>query len=101
MSGILDETMETWDASLQKFIDLGIEHISIYRMEIYKNTLLYAAGYTGPGVGGIPTDDEEEALRFQAVDRLDGDGYAQTTGHSIVSDLKPDQVHRPDIWRAA
>jgi oxygen-independent coproporphyrinogen-3 oxidase len=69
MSGILDETLETWDASLQKFIDLGIEHISIYRMEVYKNTLLYAAGYTGPGVGGIPTNDEELEIWLHAVDK--------------------------------
>ncbi len=100
MSGVIDETPETWDRSLQAFIDLKIEHISIYRMEIYKNTLLYAAGYTGPGVGGIPTDEEEEALWFQAVDKLEGAGYAQTTGHSFVRDgnMDFDHVQRTDIW---
>jgi len=101
MSGVIDETPETWDHSLQAFIELGIEHISIYRMEIYKNTLLYAAGYTGPGVGGIPTDEEEEALWFQAVDKLEGAGYIQTTGHSFVRELKHDHVQRTDIWGGA
>src|SRR5215470_12678575 len=83
MSGILDETLETWDASLQKFIDLSIEHISIYRMEVYKNTLLYAAGYTGPGVGGIPTNEEELEMWLHSVDKLENAGYTQTTGHSL------------------
>ncbi len=101
MSGVIDETPQTWDHSLQAFIDLNIEHISIYRMEIYKNTLLYAAGYTGPGVGGIPTDEEEEALWFQAVDKLEGAGYIQTSGHSFVRDRKLDHTQRNDIWGGA
>ena len=103
MSGVIDETPETWGRSLQAFIDLDIEHISIYRMEIYKNTLLYAAGYTGPGVGGIPTDEEEEALWFQAVDKLEGAGYRQTTGHSFVraANMDYDHVQRTDIWGGA
>ena len=100
MSGVIDETPETWDRSLQAFIDLDIEHISIYRMEIYKNTLLYAAGYTGPGVGGIPSDEEEHALWFQAVDKLEGAGFRQTTGHSFVrsANMDFDHVQRTDIW---
>jgi oxygen-independent coproporphyrinogen-3 oxidase len=98
MSGILDETPDTWDRSLQTLIDLEIEHISIYRMEIYKNTLLYAAGYTGPGVGGIPTDEEELALWYHAVDKLEAAGYTQTTGHSFVSKPEHDHTQRSDIW---
>jgi len=101
MSGVIDETPETWDRSLQAFIDLDIEHISFYRMEIYKNTLLYAAGYTGPGVGGIPTDEEEHALWFQAVDKLEAAGYTQTSGHSFVRDLKFEHVQRLDTWGRA
>jgi oxygen-independent coproporphyrinogen-3 oxidase len=98
MSGILDETLQTWDASLQKFIDLGIEHISIYRMEVYKNTLLYAAGYTGPGVGGIPTNEEELELWHHAVAKLEANGYLQTTGHSFVKSLDHDHVQRNQLW---
>jgi oxygen-independent coproporphyrinogen III oxidase len=98
MSGVIDETAATWDYSLKAFIDMGIEHISIYRMEIYKNTLLYAAGYTGPGVGGVPTNDEELALWHQAVDTLEGAGYIQTTGHSFVRKLEHDHVQRTDMW---
>jgi oxygen-independent coproporphyrinogen-3 oxidase len=101
MSGILDETLETWDASLQKFIDLDIEHISIYRMEVYKNTLLYAAGYTGPGVGGIPTNEEELEMWLHAVEKLEGAGYTQTTGHSFVRGLEHDHVQRNTLWGAA
>jgi oxygen-independent coproporphyrinogen-3 oxidase len=101
MSGILDETLETWDASLQKFIDLGIEHISIYRMEVYKNTLLYAAGYTGPGVGGIPTNEEELEMWHLAVDKLEGAGYTQTTGHSFVRNLEDDHIQRNTLWGGA
>jgi oxygen-independent coproporphyrinogen III oxidase len=101
MSGILDETLETWDASLQKFIELGIEHISIYRMEVYKNTLLYAAGYTGPGVGGIPTDDEELAMWLHAVDKLEQAGYMQTSGHSFVKRAEDEHVQRVEMWGKA
>jgi oxygen-independent coproporphyrinogen-3 oxidase len=98
MSGILDETPETWDRSVQALIDLNIEHVSIYRMEVYKNTLLYAAGYTGPGVGGIPTDDEELVLWLAAVDKLERAGYTQVTGHAFIKKPEYDHTQRADIW---
>jgi oxygen-independent coproporphyrinogen-3 oxidase len=98
MSGVIDETPDSWDRSLQAFIDLEIEHISIYRMEVYKNTLLYAAGYTGAGVGGIPTDAEELALWFQAVDKLETAGYSQVNGHAFIRRPEHDHSHRIDTW---
>jgi oxygen-independent coproporphyrinogen-3 oxidase len=98
MSGVIDETPETWNHSLQALIDLDIEHISIYRMEIYKNSLLYAAGYTGPGVGGVPTDEEELALWHQAVDKLESAAYTQVNGHAFIKKPEHDHTHRIDTW---
>jgi oxygen-independent coproporphyrinogen-3 oxidase len=98
MSGIVDETPETWQRSVQTLIDLGIEHVSIYRMEVYRNTLLYSAGYTGPGVGGIPTDEEELVLWHQAVEMLEGAGYTQVTGHAFVKRPEHDHIQRAETW---
>lgn len=99
MSGMVDETMQTWDGTLDTLIDLGPEHISIYRMEVYKNSLLYAAGFTGPGVGGIPTDDEELALWLRATERLEAVGYHQINGHAFIRKPEHDHLHRVDAWR--
>jgi len=98
MSGMVDETPDTWARSLGTVLDLQVEHVSIYRMEVYKNTLLHAAGYTGPGVGGIPNDSEELALWLQAVDALEAGGYAQMTGHAFVR--RPEHRHTQiaDLW---
>jgi oxygen-independent coproporphyrinogen-3 oxidase len=98
MSGMIDETPETWDQSLDTLIGIKPEHVSIYRMEVYKNTLLYAAGYTGPGVGGIPTDEEELAQWHHAVERLEDAGYTQVAGHAFIK--KPEHNHwqRADNW---
>jgi oxygen-independent coproporphyrinogen-3 oxidase len=98
MSGMIDETAETWDRSLETLIGLSPEHVSVYRMEVYKNSLLYAAGYTGPGVGGIPTDEQEMALWHHAVDRLEGAGYTQVNGHAFVKAPEYDHVQRVDNW---
>ena len=98
MTGCVDETAETWAAGLETLVGLGPEHVSIYRMEVYKNTLLYAAGYTGPGVGGIPTDEEELGLWLQAVDRLERAGYSQVTGHAFIQRPEHDHVQRSDLW---
>jgi len=98
MSGIVDETMDTWERSVQTLIDLEIEHVSIYRMEVYKNSLLYAAGYTGPGVGGIPTDDEELGMWLRAVDMLEGAGYSQACGHAFIKEPKHDHLERIIMW---
>jgi oxygen-independent coproporphyrinogen-3 oxidase len=98
MSGMIDETPETWDKSLDTLIGLKPEHVSIYRMEVYKNTLLYAAGFTGPGVGGIPTDEQELVQWHHAVERLEAAGYTQVAGHAFI--LKPEHNHwqRVDNW---
>ncbi len=98
MSGMIDETPETWDASLDTLIGIKPEHVSIYRMEVYKNTLLYSAGFTGPGVGGIPTDAQELVQWHRAVERLEGAGYTQVAGHAFI--LKPEHNHvqRSDNW---
>ncbi len=98
MSGMIDETPETWDASLDTLIGIKPEHVSIYRMEVYKNTLLYAAGFTGPGVGGIPTDEMELVQWHHAVERLEAAGYTQVAGHAFI--LKPEHNHwqRVDNW---
>jgi oxygen-independent coproporphyrinogen-3 oxidase len=98
MTGCVDETPTTWARGLETLVGLGPEHVSIYRMEVYKNTLLYAAGYTGPGVGGIPTDEEELVLWHQAVDRLELAGYTQVTGHAFIKRPEHNHVQRTDLW---
>jgi oxygen-independent coproporphyrinogen-3 oxidase len=98
MTGCVDETPETWERSLETLIGLAPEHVSIYRMEIYKNTLMYAAGYTGPGVGGVPTDEEEQVLWFRAVERLEAAGYTQVKGHAFVKRPEHIHTHRVDAW---
>jgi putative oxygen-independent coproporphyrinogen III oxidase len=101
MSGMVDETAGTWRRTLDTVVDLQAEHVSIYRMEVYKNTLLYTAGYTGPGVGGIPTDSEELALWMQAVETLEAAGYTQLTGHAFAR--RPEHRHTQiaHLWTRA
>ncbi|HYK97833.1 MAG TPA: coproporphyrinogen-III oxidase family protein [Candidatus Acidoferrales bacterium] len=98
MSGMIDETPETWDASLDTLLKIGPEHVSIYRMEVYRNTLLYAAGFTGPGVGGIPTDEQELALWHRARERLEGAGYTMVAGHAFIRKPEFNHWHRVDMW---
>ena len=98
MSGMIDETPATWDRTLDILIGIKPEHVSIYRMEVYKNTLLYAAGFTGPGVGGIPTDEQELAQWHHAVERLEAAGYAQVAGHAFILKPEHNHWHRVDMW---
>lgn len=98
MSGMIDETRETWDRTLDTLIGIRPEHVSIYRMEVYKNTLLYAAGFTGPGVGGIPTDEQELVQWHHAVERLEAAGYTQVAGHAFILKPEHNHWHRVDMW---
>jgi oxygen-independent coproporphyrinogen-3 oxidase len=98
MSGMIDETPETWERTLDTLIGLKPEHVSIYRMEVYKNTLLYAAGFTGPGVGGIPTDEQELAQWHRALERLEAAGYANVAGHAFILKPEHNHWHRVDMW---
>lgn len=89
--GLVGETDETFDSSLERVIDLGPDSVTIYQLEIPLNTPLARSLEDGE-LAEEPAswDTKRERLR-RAFDRLASAGYTQTSAYAAVRD--PDR-HR-------
>ena len=75
MFGIGGQTMASWSESLERTIDLGVDHISCYGLTYEPGTRLtaqYTAGKITPCDGGL----EAEMYEY-AIDRLSEAGFQQ------------------------
>lgn len=73
--GIGGQTMATWDTSLSRALDLGVDHLACYGLTYEPGTRLDAMRRRGEVT---PCDEELEAdMYLHAIDRLAAAGYEQ------------------------
>ncbi len=80
IAGLPHQTLESWDLSLSKVVDLGVPHVSVYMLEVDEDSRLgreVIAGGVKYHAHSIP--DEENVVRMyeRAIERLDGAGIRQ------------------------
>jgi len=94
--GIPGQTMDTWSESLQRTVDLGVEHIACYGLTYEPNTKLTARLRAG---GIVACDEELEAeMYLYALDFLEGLGYRQyeTSNYAQPGECS---LHNLIYWR--
>lgn len=84
MCGIPGQSAESFAASVQRAIDLGVTHVSVYPLTIEENTLFYRQVMSGE----LPEpDDDVEADQMQAAaELLTAAGYGR---YEVASYAKP------------
>ena len=84
MCGIPGQSAESFAASVQRAIDLGVTHVSVYPLTIEENTLFYRQVMSGE----LPDpDDDVEADQMQAAaELLTAAGYGR---YEVASYAKP------------
>ena len=84
MCGIPGQSAESFAASVQRAIDLGVTHVSVYPLTIEENTLFYRQVMSGE----LPEpDDDVEADQMQAAaELLMAAGYGR---YEVASYAKP------------
>jgi oxygen-independent coproporphyrinogen-3 oxidase len=77
MYGLPLQTMESWQATLDKTIALNIQHVSMYGLKIEEGTPLETLSSLPGGRGGytVPTDDVNVAMYFEGLHRLESAGF--------------------------
>ena len=94
--GIPGQTESTWSESLQRTIDLGVDHIACYGLTYEQGTRLTAMLHAGR----LTACDErlELAMYRQAIATLKRSGYAQ---YEISNFAQPNQesLHNLIYWR--
>jgi oxygen-independent coproporphyrinogen III oxidase len=85
MCGIPGQSAESFAASVQRAIDLGVTHVSVYPLTIEENTLFYRQVMSGE----LPEpDDDIEADQMQAAaELLSAAGYGR---YEVASYAKPE-----------
>ena len=89
MFGLRGETAEEWDSDLERAVNLGPEHLSVYSLTLEPGTMFYRWQQRGEP----PQADEEVQARLfvQAQERLNAAGYRQ---YEISNYARPDRESR-------
>jgi len=103
IAGMINETDENWKDCVRKTIELAPDCVTVYQMEITRNSVIYKGmkrrGEIVAPVADWPT--KREWVRY-AFERLDEAGYTVTSGYTAVKD--PDRyrfLYRDYLWRGA
>ena len=96
MSGMVNQSFESWDNTIQDMIKLNPESISIYKLEIYLNNQLYKRFRNGEI--SIISDDEEIRYIRHGIKQLLKAGYIMADNFTFVKDMSNDHIHRRRTW---
>lgn len=96
MSGMVNQTFDSWNNTIRDIINLNPENISIYKLEIYLNNQLYKK-FRDDEISIISDDEEIKYIRYGIEQLLTAD-YIMTDNFTFVKDLKFDHVHRRRTW---
>jgi oxygen-independent coproporphyrinogen-3 oxidase len=75
MMWLPQQTVAQWLESVDRLIDLGPDHASLYLLEIYPNAPLRDA--MARGQWSVAPDDDAAEMYLQSMSRLEAAGYAQ------------------------
>lgn len=103
ISGMVGETEENWQATVEKAIELQPDIITIYQMEVPFNTIIYKEMET-EGQEVAPVADWPTKRRWvkEAFERLESSGYKITSAYSAVKkDINAEFLYRDYLWQGA
>jgi oxygen-independent coproporphyrinogen-3 oxidase len=97
MFGLPNQTLQQWEASLDKALELDTDHISLYGLTIEPNTPLEVTVERGD----LPEPDADLAadMYLMACERLEAAGYSH---YEISNWCKPEKLARHNLiyWRS-
>ena len=97
MSGLAGETPETWDYSVKRALETGVESITIYKMELYANTQYYKDVRKNTIV--LPSDEQELEFMQHALNKFGQSEYEPWCFFTFTKNGEFVHVHAPSIWR--
>ncbi|SEB44821.1 radical SAM family heme chaperone HemW [Terriglobus roseus] len=103
IAGLPHQTIASWAQSLQQAINSGVDHVSVYMLEVDEDSRL-GRELIGPGVrygaNAAPTESLVADLYAQACEALNGAGLAQ---YEISNFARPGHASRHNLkyWTRA
>lgn len=96
MSGLINQSMESWLDTIDKIIGLKPENVAIYKLEVYLNNDLYKR-YREGNIKLISDEEEAEYAKIGYKKLMDA-GYIMADNFSFVSSTEFHHVHRRATW---
>ena len=87
MVGLVGETDESFQRSLEQIIDMAPDSVTIYQLEIPANTPLYRAMRDGTLDAAVPSRTVKRARLEGGFARLERAGYTLRSAYTAVRDL--------------
>lgn len=103
IAGMVEETEENWQDTVQRTLDLQPDSITIYQMEIPYNTTIYQQ-MKDDGRLVAPVADWETKRRWvrEAFEALEAAGYHVGSAYTAVRDPKTTRFcYRDQLWQGA
>lgn len=97
MSGLAEETMDTWAHSVNTAIASGVDSITVYKMDLYANTSYYKSIRSDQL--DLPTDEQESEFMRYALDRFNQEDYRPWSFFTFTKGGMNVHKHSPSIWR--
>ncbi|RLS32296.1 MAG: coproporphyrinogen III oxidase family protein [Planctomycetota bacterium] len=102
IAGMVGETRETWERTIERTLALQPDSLTIYQLELPLNTtFVHDARESGAPTPVADWKTKREWVDF-AFDRFVAAGYAVSSGYTLVRD--PDRVHfryRDMLWEGS
>ncbi|MDE5872910.1 MAG: coproporphyrinogen III oxidase family protein, partial [Lachnospiraceae bacterium] len=96
MSGMVNQSFESWMSTIEKLIELHPENIAVYKLELYLNNILYKKLRERKLT--LISDAEEAVYVERGYQRLMDAGYIPETNFSFSTDSEHFHVHRRKLW---
>ncbi len=102
IAGMVGETFESWQRTVEKTLALGADSVTIYQMELPFNTVFVKDAKDGGGEVPVADWPTKRAWVDWAFDRFLAAGYAISSGYTLVRD--PARVrfrYRDMLWEGS
>jgi oxygen-independent coproporphyrinogen-3 oxidase len=103
IAGMMGDTAEDWQSTVQQAVAMQPDSVTIYQMEIPYNTIIYqqmkAKGLEVAPVAGWST---KRAWVRYAFEQFEAAGYTVTSAYTVVKDPERTKfVYRDQLWTGA
>ena len=96
LSGMVNQSRESWLDTVDKLIKLHPENISVYKLELYYNNVLYKKIRENKIT--LMSDELEAEYTREGFEKMLAAGYIPVANFTFASDLKYEHVHRKKLW---
>ncbi len=103
IAGMMGDTDELWQETVQKAISLLPDSVTIYQMEIPYNTTIFAEMKEGGSeIAPVATWEKKREWVQYGFSELEKAGYSVTSGYTAVRDPKTTRFcYRDQLWAGA